>query len=65
LKIDLTALREVGQHWRGIATTVGINRLVKPFSMALLAWIFIAHLFRPWLPPDQVSSYIAGCPGPG
>ena len=55
LKIDLAALREVGQHWRGIATTVGINWLIKPFSMALLAWIFIAHLFRPWLPADQVE----------
>jgi ACR3 family arsenite transporter len=60
LKIDLTSLREVGRHWRGIATTVGINWLVKPFSMALLAWIFIAHLFRPWLPADQLNSYIAG-----
>ena len=60
LKIDLAALREVGQHWRGIATTVGINWLIKPFSMALLAWIFIAHLFRPYLPTEQVSSYIAG-----
>ena len=60
LKIDPTALREVGQHWRGIATTVGINWLIKPFSMALLAWIFIAHLLRPYLPADQISSYIAG-----
>ena len=60
LKIDLAALREVGQHWRGIATTVGINWLIKPFSMALLAWIFIAHLLRPCLPTEQVSSYIAG-----
>ena len=60
LKIDLAALREVGQHWRGIATTVGVNWLIKPFSMALLAWIFIAHLFRPFLPADQVNSYIAG-----
>lgn len=60
LKIDPAALREVGQHWRGIATTVGINWLIKPFSMALLAWIFIAHLLRPYLPADQVTSYIAG-----
>ena len=60
LKIDLAALREVGQHWRGIATTVGVNWLIKPFSMALLAWLFIAHLFRPFLPADQVNSYIAG-----
>jgi arsenite transporter len=60
LKIDLAALREVGAHWRGIATTVGVNWLIKPFSMALLAWVFIAHLFRPWLPADQIASYTAG-----
>src|SRR5581483_10419581 len=60
LKIDPAALREVGQHWRGIAATVGVNWLVKPFSMAILAWVFIAHLFRPWLPPDQIGSYTAG-----
>jgi len=60
LKIDPAALGEVGQHWRGIATTVGINWLIKPFSMALLGWVFIAHLFRPWLPADQIASYIAG-----
>ena len=60
LKIDLAALREVGQHWRGIAATVGINWLVKPFSMALLGWLFIAHLFRPFLPAGQIESYIAG-----
>ncbi len=60
LKIDPAALREVGQHWRGIVSTVGVNWLIKPFSMALLAWIFIAHLFRPWLPADQIASYTAG-----
>ncbi len=60
LKIDLSALREVGQHWRGIACTVGVNWLVKPFSMALLAWLFIAHLFRPYLPAEQIGSYTAG-----
>jgi len=60
LKIDPAALREVGQHWRGIASTVGVNWLIKPFSMALLAWVFIAHLFRSFLPADQISSYTAG-----
>jgi ACR3 family arsenite transporter len=60
LKIDLGALRQVGAHWRGIAATVGINWLVKPFSMALLGWLFIGWLFRPWLPEGQVDSYIAG-----
>jgi arsenite transporter len=60
LKIDLGALAQVGAHWRGIATTVGINWLVKPFSMALLGALFVGHLFRPWLPPDQINAYIAG-----
>jgi ACR3 family arsenite transporter len=60
LKIDLAALGQVKSHWRGIAATVGINWLVKPFSMALLGWLFIAHLFRPLLPPGQIDGYIAG-----
>jgi arsenite transporter len=60
LKIDPAALREVGSHWRGIAATVGVNWLVKPFSMALLAWLFIGTLFRPFLPAGQIDSYIAG-----
>jgi len=60
LKIDPAALTEVGQHWRGIATTLGVNWLIKPFSMALLAWVFVAHVFRPLLPADQIASYTAG-----
>ncbi len=60
LKIDPRALAEVGQHWRGIAATVGVNWLVKPFSMALLGWLFIGHLFRSLLPADQIDYYIAG-----
>jgi len=48
------------KHWRGIATTVGVNWLVKPFSMALLGWLFIGHLFRTLLPADQIDFYIAG-----
>jgi len=60
LKIDLAALGQLGAHWRGIAATVGVNWLVKPFSMALLGWLFIGWLFRPWLPADQIDSYMAG-----
>jgi ACR3 family arsenite transporter len=60
LKIDLAALGQVRDHWRGIATTVGVNWLVKPFSMALLGWLFIDHLFRPLLPDGQIDGYIAG-----
>ena len=60
LKVDFGALHQVAEQWRGIAVTVGINWLVKPFSMALLGWLFIGWLFRPWLPAGQIDSYIAG-----
>lgn len=60
LKIDLGALHQVKEHWRGIGVTLFINWAVKPFSMALLGWLFIGWLFRPWLPEEQVASYIAG-----
>lgn len=60
LKIDFAALREVGQHWRGIGVTLFINWAIKPFSMALLGWLFIGWLFRPYLPAVQIDSYIAG-----
>ena len=60
LKIDPAALRGVGAHWRGMVATVGVNWLVKPFSMAALGWLFIGYLFRPLLPAGQIESYIAG-----
>lgn len=60
LKIDFGALGEVRQHWRGIGVTLFINWAVKPFSMALLGWLFVGWLFRPWLPAEQIDSYIAG-----
>jgi arsenite transporter len=60
LKIDFASLSEVRQHWRGIGVTLFINWAIKPFSMALLGWLFIGWLFRPYLPADQIGSYIAG-----
>lgn len=60
LKVDLSHMGDVAQHGKGIAVTLGINWLVKPFSMAILAWIFIRHLFAPYLPAEQIDSYIAG-----
>src|SRR5258705_211049 len=60
LKVDFGALHRVAEQWRGIAVTVGVNWLVKPFSMALLGWLFVGWLFRPWLPAAQIDSYIAG-----
>jgi len=60
LKIDFAALGRVREHWRGVGVTLFINWAVKPFSMALLGWIFVGWLFRPLLPADQIDSYIAG-----
>ena len=60
LKIDFRSLSEVREHWRGVGVTLFINWGVKPFSMALLAWIFIRNLFADMLPADQLDSYIAG-----
>lgn len=60
VKIDFAAMGEVVQHAKGIGVTLFINWLVKPFSMALLAWLFIRHLFADMLPADQIDSYIAG-----
>ena len=60
LKVDFGALSQVRHHWRGIGVTLFVNWAVKPFSMALLAWIFIRHVFAPYLPAEQIDSYIAG-----
>ncbi|WP_119462100.1 ACR3 family arsenite efflux transporter [Rhodospirillaceae bacterium SYSU D60014] len=60
LKIDFGALHQVREHWRGIGVTLFINWAVKPFSMALLGWLFIGWLFAPLLPTGQIDSYIAG-----
>lgn len=60
VKVDFGALHEVRKHIKGIGVTLFVNWLVKPFSMALLGWLFIRHWFAPLLPPDQIDSYIAG-----
>ncbi|HEX5132466.1 MAG TPA: ACR3 family arsenite efflux transporter [Candidatus Krumholzibacteria bacterium] len=60
MRVDFGALHEVRRHVRGIGVTLFVNWLVKPFSMALLGWLFIRHLFAPMLPAGQIDSYIAG-----
>ncbi|SMP81701.1 ACR3 family arsenite efflux transporter [Noviherbaspirillum suwonense] len=60
IKIDFGALTQVRSQWRGIGVTLLINWAVKPFSMALLGWLFIRHVFVDYLPADQLDSYIAG-----
>lgn len=60
LRVDFSAMRQLGQHWKGIGVTLFINWAVKPFSMALLGWFFLRHVFADALPATQVDSYIAG-----
>jgi ACR3 family arsenite transporter len=60
VKVDFSALHQVKAHWRGIGITLFVNWAVKPFSMALLGWLFIRQVFAPFLPADQLDSYIAG-----
>jgi len=60
LKIDFNSLGGVARHWKGISVTLFINWAIKPFSMALLAWLFIRILFLEYLPADQLDSYVAG-----
>jgi len=59
VRVDFGALNQVRQHIKGIGVTLFINWLVKPFSMAFLAWLFIRQIFSPYLPADQIDSYIA------
>lgn len=60
MKIDFGALHQVKAHWRGMGVTLFVNWAVKPFSMAFLGWIFVRHVFAPYLPAEQLDSYIAG-----
>ena len=60
LKVDFDALHELRGHVRGIAVTLVVNWVVKPFSMAFLGWIFVRHVFARWLPAEQLDSYVAG-----
>ena len=60
VKIDFGALHQVRSHWKGIGVTLFVNWAVKPFSMAFLAWVFVRHVFAPYLPGEQLDSYVAG-----
>lgn len=60
IKVDFGALGAVRRHWKGVGITLAINWLVKPFSMALLAAVFLGWLFAPWLPAGAAGSYTAG-----
>jgi ACR3 family arsenite transporter len=61
MKVDFASIRGVGQRPRGLLATLFVNWLVKPFSMALIAWVFFRYLFAPWIAPADADQYIAGC----
>ena len=60
LKVDFNALGGIARKPKRLAVTLFVNWLVKPFSMALLAWLFMQHLFAPWIGPEMAKSYTAG-----
>lgn len=60
MKIDFASLGEVYQQRAGMAVTLTVNWLIKPFTMAFLAWLFLRQLFAQWLPAEQIDSYVAG-----
>jgi ACR3 family arsenite transporter len=61
MKVDFSAVRDVGRRPRGLLVTLFVNWLVKPFSMAVIAWLFFRHVFSAWLSPAEADQYIAGC----
>ena len=61
MKVDFASVRNVGRRPKGLAVTLLVNWLVKPFSMALIAWLFFRYLFSPWIAPSEADQYIAGC----
>lgn len=60
MKIDFSAIAEVYQQRAGLGVTLSINWLIKPFTMAFMAWLFLRHVFADWLPAEQIDSYVAG-----
>jgi len=60
IQVDFAAIKDVGKKPKGLALTLTINWLIKPFSMALLGWLFFKILFAGWVDPQSASEYIAG-----
>jgi ACR3 family arsenite transporter len=60
LKVDFGAVGHIARKPKGLAVTLFVNWLIKPFSMAFLAWIFLRHVFAPWIDPETAKGYTAG-----
>jgi ACR3 family arsenite transporter len=61
MKVDFAAIRNVGKRPRGLLVTLFVNWLVKPFSMAFIAWVFFRWVFSAWITSSDADQYIAGC----
>lgn len=60
VQIDFSSLKKAGKNIKGLSLTVVVNWLIKPFTMALFAWLFFDNLYQAWLTPEQADTYIAG-----
>jgi ACR3 family arsenite transporter len=60
IQIDWSAVRDVGKKPQGLALTLVVNWLIKPFTMAALSVLFFQHVFAPWVDPQTANEYIAG-----
>jgi ACR3 family arsenite transporter len=60
MKVDFASIRNVGKRPKGLMVTLFVNWLVKPFSMAAIAWLFFRHIFSFWIAPAEADQYIAG-----
>jgi ACR3 family arsenite transporter len=60
LKVDFSSILEVGKKPKGLMVTLFVNWVVKPFSMALIGWLFFKHIFFPWIGPELADQYVAG-----
>lgn len=61
MKVDFASILDVGRKPKGLMITLFVNWIVKPFSMAFLAWLFFRNLFAAWISPSEADQYIAGC----
>lgn len=60
VQIDFSSLKYVSRNWKGLGLTVVVNWLIKPFTMALFAYIFFYHLYEAWMAPEDAEQYLAG-----
>ena len=60
VQIDFSSIKYVSRNWKGLGLTVFINWFIKPFSMALFAWLFFYYIYQAWITPEDAEQYLAG-----